>query len=71
MFSNLTSDEKKEFIVEIETDVHKRNPEVDHFYSKKITDCCNNIKFLSAHSDVADLIIKRAVNIFKLLQPHH
>lgn len=67
----MTIEDKKEFIVEIETDVHKHNPEVDHFYSKKITDCCNNIKFLTTFSDVADLIIKKVVNRFKLLQPHH
>lgn len=67
----MSVEDKREFIQEIESDVHQRNPEVDHFYRKKMQDCADNIKFLASLKDVAELIVRKALNKFKLLLPHH
>ena len=71
VFAAMSAEDKREFIQEIETDVHQRNTEVDHFYRKKMQDCADNIKFLAALKDVAELIVRKALSKFKLLLPHH
>lgn len=42
------------------------------YYRKRITDICENLKFIKDYKDISDLIaVKRALSFGKLLQNHH
>jgi hypothetical protein len=54
--------------VDFEDEISKKHPEVDHYYRKRITDICENIKLLKEYKDISDLIaIKKALSFGKLL----
>lgn len=61
-FSKLDNEKKKAIIVDLETEMFNKHPEVDHYYRKKAADACENIKYLSAFKEIAELIaVKRSI----------
>lgn len=54
IFNQLPKDQLREMIIELETEIYTRHSDVDHFYRKKVTDTCENLKLLLSYRDVAE-----------------
>ena len=68
VFVTLPHKEIETLSVELEEEINKKHPELDHYYRKRINDICYNLKLLKDYKDVSELIaIKKALSIGKIL----
>ena len=71
LIENFTPEAKKLLVLDIENEIFSKNTEVDHFYKKKISDTCENIKLIKDYRDIADLIfVKKTVPLFRIFSAH-
>ena len=56
VFNELPKEKLKEIIIQLETEVQQKFPQVDSTYNKRINDTCENIKYLRKYKEIAEKI---------------